>query len=702
MMKERLKQLRNIKNCIKEKIKFVLRPFGRGIAYVMKALYKKPLLLNLILSLLLATVLEFCGRQTFDVSTLEFITENTPMFLYSVFIIFFSYSIVLIVSRRIFLYIVISALWGIVGLVNFMMLSSRNTPFTYVDVTLMKSVLPVITNYYSIPEIIGMAAMIMIGLVLLVTGFLYLPTEEKKEGKDQRRKFIRNLSGVIIIAAAFIGTTQYGLKNGFITTEIHNIRLAYSDYGTPYCFSVTALKTGIDRPSNYSEEHMKKIVKNVEDASEKEVKKSNVKKKKPNIIFVQLESHFDITQVKGVKFNKDPLENFHKYMREYSSGHTMMPSYGAGTANTEFEIMTQMDLDVFGAAEYPYKTVLQEKTTESVPTDLKAEGYTAHAIHNNSAAFYDRDLVFSNLGYDTFTSKECMDIKKWTENGWAEDAILTEQINDVLDSTENQDFIYTISVQGHGDYPTTEVLENPTIEVEGIEDEALRNKYIYYANQVDEMDDFVKQLVESLEKRDEETILVMYGDHLPSLGIEDEDLTYGNKYWTSYFIWDNIGLKKQDGNIEAYQLASTIMDRIGIHDGILTKFHQTQKGSDTYLKNLTDLQYDIFYGKNYIYDQENPYKPTDITFGCRNLEVTKIYESDDSIFIVGNNFTNYCNVLVAGNKISTTFHNEHLLEISKEDIQDGDVFEVDIISKAPRTLRRSAEYQYKKGIDEEK
>ncbi len=44
------------------------------------------------------------------------------------------------------------------------------------------------------------------------------------------------------------------------------------------------------------------------------------KVKKPNIIFVQLESHFDITQVKGVKFNKDPLPNFHKYMKGYSSG----------------------------------------------------------------------------------------------------------------------------------------------------------------------------------------------------------------------------------------------------------------------------------------------------------------------------------------------------------------------------------------------
>lgn len=583
-----------------------------------------------------------------------------------------------------------------------MMLSSRNTPFTYVDVTLMKSVLPVITNYYSIPEIIGMGALLLIGLVLLVTGFLYLPVEEKVEGPLGRKKLIRNLAGVAIIVAAFIGTTQYGLKTGFITTRIHNIRLAYSDYGTPYCFSVTALKTGIDRPSDYSEEHMEKIVKKVEKASKKEAKASNIKKKKPNIIFVQLESHFDITQVKGVKFNKDPLENFHRYMREYSSGHTMMPSYGAGTANTEFEIMTQMNLDVFGAAEYPYKTVLQDHTAESVPTDLKAEGYSAHAIHNNSAAFYDRDLVFANLGYDSFTSKECMDIKKWTENGWSKDAILTEQINNVLDSTENQDFIYTISVQGHGDYPANEVIENPVISVEGIEDEALRNKYTYYANQVDEMDDFVKALVESLEKRGEETILVMYGDHLPSLEIEDEDLTYGDKYWTSYFIWDNIGLEKKDGNIEAYELASNIMDRVGIHDGVLTKFHQTQKKSDTYLKDLTDLQYDIFYGKNYIYNQQNPYQATDIVFGCKDLKVNKIYESDDGIFIVGDNFTNFCNVVVEGTKVSTTFHNEHLLEISKEDLQDGDTFEVDIISKAPRTLRRSVSYQYKKGLDEEK
>lgn len=687
-MKERLIK---IKNLIKEKIKFVLRPIWNIITMIMKFLYKKPLLLNAILAVILAVVLEIAGRQSFALSAWGFISEKTTMFLYSIFIVFFSYSIVLVVRRRVFVYIVVSILWGAVGLVNFMMLDSRNTPFTYVDITLMKSVLPVITNYYSIPSIIVMAIALLIGLVLLVTAFLYLPCEEKFTKSRQ----IRNLIVFAVIVAAFCGTTKYNLNTGFITTEIHNIRLAYSDYGTPYCFSVTALKTGIDKPSDYSEEHIAQITDKTEEANKKETKKSKVKKQTPNIIFVQLESFFDPTQVKGLKFNKDPIPNFHKYMREYSSGYTMTPSYGAGTANTEFEIMTQMNLDVFGAAEYPYKTVLQDQTTESVMTDLKEEGYSAHAIHNNSAAFYDRDLVFANLGYDTFTTKECMDVKKWTENGWAKDMILTDEIKSVLDSTENQDFIYTISVQGHGDYPTNEVIENPVIDVEGIEDEALRNKYVYYTNQIYQMDQFVEDLVESLEKRGEDTILVMYGDHLPSLDVEDEDLTYGNKYWTSYFIWDNIGLEKEDKNIETYQLAAEIMDRIGIHSGLLTKFHQTQQDSDTYMDDLINLQYDIFFGKNYIYNQDNPYKPTDIVFGVKDLEVKKIYESDDSIFMIGNNFTNYCNVLVAGNKISTTFHNEHLLEISKEDINDGDTFEVDIISKAPRTLKRSPEYVYR-------
>lgn len=325
------------------------------------------------------------------------------------------------------------------------------------------------------------------------------------DGEKLKRK--KGFLQLAVICVIFSGVTAMGFKTGDLTDHIHNILLAFDDYGTSYCFAITALKNGIDKPSNYSE----KTIDRIEDRTDKAVakmeedeKKKNETVEKPNIIFVQLESHFDITQVKGVTFNKDPLPNFHKYMKEYSSGQLSMPSYGAGTANSEFEVITGMNLDHFGAAEYPYKTVLQDTTTESMATVLKEQGYTAHAIHDNSAAFYDRDLVFSQLGFDTFTTKETMNIKKWTENGWAKDSVLTGCINDSLNSTDGEDYVYCISVQGHGDYPTTEIIENPEIKVTGgIDDEAMKNKYTYYANQVYQMDQFVGDLVKSLEKRNE-------------------------------------------------------------------------------------------------------------------------------------------------------------------------------------------------------
>lgn len=651
---------------------------------IVEKLHRHPIICNLVLSVVLAFLLEVLGRQTFDLSAVGFVNERTKMFLYSIFIIFLTYSVTLITKRRLFIYIIVTLLWSVVGIVNFMMLSSRNTPFTYVDITLMKSVLPVMNNYFTPLEIGAIGALILIALVLLVVAYMYLPMEEQL---NRKIGFVK----VAVIVAAFAGVTSYGFKSGMLTEEIHNIRIAFSDYGTAYCFCITALKNGIDKPSNYSE----KKIEQIEERTKKSVAKMKKEKvKKPNIIFVQLESHFDVTQVKGLKFNKDPLENFHKYMKQYSSGQLSMPSYGAGTANSEFELITGMNLDHFGAAEYPYKTVLQDTTTESMATVLKQYGYKAHAIHDNSASFYDRDLVFSQLGFDTFTTKESMNIRKWTENGWAKDGILTGYIMDSLNSTKNQDYVYCISVQGHGDYPTTQIIENPEIKVEGIKDEALKNKYTYYVNQVYQMDQFVGRLVKALEKRGEPTILCMYGDHLPSLDIEDEDLTYGNKYQTSYFMWDNIGLKKQDGMIEAYDLGSEVLNKCNIHTGIMNSFHQTRKGTKNYQKDMRNLQYDMLYGKQYVWNQQNPYKATNLKFGIRPLTVTKAYETKDSVFIVGNNFTNFCQVYVGDVKINTTYHNEHLLEVSKKDLKNGDTFKVSIVSKTPKVLSSSNEYVY--------
>ena len=140
-----------------------------------------------------------------------------------------------------------------------------------------------------------------------------------------------------------------------------------------------------------------------------------------------------------------------------------------------------------------------------------------------------------------------MNILKTTPKGWATDDILVPNIMESLDTTDGTDFVCTISVQGHGDYPTEPTLENPEINVTGVEDEGKRNAWEYYVNEVHEMDKFVGQLIDAIEQRGEPTVIVFYGDHLPTLGLEAKDLKGKYLYNTNYVIWDNIGLEKKDG-----------------------------------------------------------------------------------------------------------------------------------------------------------
>ena len=130
------------------------------------------------------------------------------------------------------------------------------------------------------------------------------------------------------------------------------------------------------------------------------------------------------------------MPNFRMLKDNYSTGYLTVPSVGAGTANTEFEILTGMSMRYFGPGEYPYKTILRETVAESTPYNLKELGYNTHAIHNHAGGFYGRNTVFSRLGFDTFTSIEYMNITEYTPNGWAKDAILTDKIMNAMISTK--------------------------------------------------------------------------------------------------------------------------------------------------------------------------------------------------------------------------------------------------------------------------
>ena len=369
----------------------------------------------------------------------------------------------------------------------------------------------------------------------------------------------------LVLLVAFGIFAYVGVGKGQLISKFDNPINGYKDYGVAYGFCVTALDTGIDRPINYSRDRVNKLKNKMADLlSEEEAEENAEDSREPNIIFIQLESFFDLSQVKNLDISEDPIPFFHQLQENTTSGRLRVPVYGAGTINTEFEVITGMSTAYFGTGEYPYRSVLQKKTCESIAYWLKDLSYESTVIHNNNASFYDRYKVFSNLGFDNFITIENMKVKSWTEAGWAKDAVLTDYILDTMEETAEKDIIYTISVQGHGDYPTSSQ-EGSEIQVTGEGySESYLNQVTYYANQIHEMDAFLEDLIGKLENCGEDTMVIAYGDHLPGLDFETDDLKEGNKYETPYFIWDNFGYnsshrKEESENLKAWELASKVL-----------------------------------------------------------------------------------------------------------------------------------------------
>ena len=484
----------------------------------MQPVYKWMNRLSLPLQYLLACVINFFIEVISRHSLFQawnYMTGTPLVFLFNAFLIFATFMIVYLFKRRVFVRILLSVFWLFLGTCNGYLLLKRVTPFNAQDLKVLSDALELTSNYFNAFEIV----MLSVGIVAVILWIISM----WRRGGQYTGKMHRLLAvaGIAAGIMGYMGLTNVAIENRVISNYFGNIAFAYEDYGFPYCFAASLFNTGINQPSSYSEETMKEIS---NDGALTTSETSLPSEERPNIIFVQLESYFDPTEVEWLRFSEDPIPNLRKLYKEYSSGYFKVPSVGAGTANTEFEVLTGMSMRFFGPGEYPYKTYVKTHVLESAATALTSLGYGAEALHNNGGNFYSRAKVFNDMGFDHYTSKEFMNILKTTPKGWATDDILVPNIMESMDTTAGQDFVFTVSVQGHGDYPTEPTLENPEIKVTGVEDEGKRNAWEYYVNEVHEMDKFVAQLIEAVEARNEPSVVVFYGDHLPTLGLESIDL----------------------------------------------------------------------------------------------------------------------------------------------------------------------------------
>lgn len=582
-----------------------------------------------------------------------FLVQHPVPFIVNALIIACTVVPALIFRRRLFVYLLASVFWIFLGFVNQTLLLTRVTPFNSTDIFMVKTGMRIADKY--VPPGIYIL-WIGIGVVVLALFVLVWLKGPKVEGKIHR---IRNTAISVLTVAVTYLVLSISITTGQIASTFNNLPNAYRAYGFCYCFLNSIFDNGVRKPSDYSSENIVELVDELEN-NEPEI--SQVTDVTPNIIILQLESFFDITRMGNIQVSEDPIPNFRRLKEEFSGGFLSVPSIGAGTSNTEFEVLTGMNLEDFGAGEIPYKGVLLNKTCESIAYDLGSNGYTAHAVHNNDATFYQRHTVYPNLGFDTFTSMEYMFITRadLTPRGWVRDAVLTDCIEDCLDYTpEGVDFVFTVSVEGHGSYPNYEVGSGMD-EIKVTSEKGEREFAVqYFTNLTHDMDSFIGDLVQMLTERGEETILFMYGDHLPSLGLEQSNMTSGDLMQTDYVLWNNMGLDLDFGDLETYQVMPKILGAIGIKTGVINSYHQTHIGDEEgeYLSGLQNLEYDLLYGEQTALGGKGAYEPKDMRFGIREPAITEVKEreigGDKYVYVQGMFFTNWSLININGEYYQT-------------------------------------------------
>lgn len=593
-------------------------------------------------SVLITFVGELLFRGKFS-STIEFITNYPYMFITNFTIVLFVTSIAFLFRKRRFVLTLMSFLLILGYFANAMVNSFRGTPVTWADFSSIKDGLSIVTNYLSVSKMIIMA------IVLVIAGVaFYFGWKMDKSNDNYKKVFTYAGCTIAISGIMMMGMWKY-VNNSYPDHEVNwDIKINCENNGFLYSL-ISSKPAKLTAPAGYNEELISAVV-----GDNSATASTSISDVKPNVMLVQMESFLDVSRLEGINYEINPLENYKKLHSENSNGLLGVPTFGGGTVRTEFEMLTGLDIDYLPPGEIPNNSLLKTNTIETLAHILRGNDYEATVMHNYIGNFYDRDIVYANLGFDTFVPYEYMSDVKYNGYYPADDTNL-QVVNQILDK-EGSQFIYNIGVEGHGPYDTKDRENTYGISGENLTNQDI-NQLNNYFDAIKGEDKYVADLIKMIEEKNEPTVVVFYSDHLPMLDVVDNEKVFNKdeKRMSDYFIWDNIGLEKKELNLEAYHMSAYVLDLLNMDAGLIPTFHKNSILNDNYKDELELLQYDIIHGDRYLYNGTSYIDKTNMKLGLNDIKLEAIESNNGEVTAKGQYFTEKSKIVIDGKLVDTEF-----------------------------------------------
>ena len=516
--------------------------------------------------------------------------------------------------------------------INTEKMASRNTPFLPEDLA-MSGEAGGLASMINLERFLNMlfTIVVIIIITIIVNKFSKKIWHFKFSKKQKIAIFIPQIA-LILICAHFLNLHTLEIRNlsgkgTFIKVENLETSIDFTDQAYNYrtngfiLATISNLQTKTQKqPEGYSKEAVQKIVQKYQKIAEENNKnRKKLSDEKVNVVYVMSESFIDPKLGKHLYDygNKEPIPYTQEIKKSQSSGWAASSEYGGGTANVEFEALT--GLSNFFLNSIPYTSIVPaNKDTPSIVKNFNENGYKTIAMHPYNRNMYRREVVYPNLGFqeyksaDGFKNNSKIDNSKYISDESAFNEVLAE-----LKNSQKPEFIHLVTMQNHMPYEENAYSEhNFSVNAKNGANPENAKTVQAYLEGISRSDKAMKNFLSEIEKLNEKTIVVFWGDHWPGIYSEmfEKELNKNDIRRTPLFVYSNFKKEKQDlgtssliynqilalnafnSKLSPFQyLLSDLREK---YPALTKQFVKTDEKSDI-LKDFEMIEYDILSGNKY-------------------------------------------------------------------------------------------------------